>query len=121
MTEVSVSLDDVMRNGRITTSREGTAVLVALIDGEIVAYEDACGHRGNSLAQGVLRDCIVTCPAHLWRYDLRTGERHDSPGSRLVKFNVEIIGDEIVIDVPAPAPKLSIREALLAAAREERT
>jgi nitrite reductase/ring-hydroxylating ferredoxin subunit len=121
MTEVSVSLDEVMQQGRVTTSSEGTAVLVAFIDGEIVAYEDACGHRGNSLADGVLRDCIVTCPAHLWRYDLRTGERHDSPGSRLMRFAVEIIGDEIVIEVPAPAPKVSIREALLAAAREERT
>jgi len=121
MTEVSVSLDDVMQRGRVTTSSEGTAVLVALIDGEVVAYQDECGHRGNSLAQGVLRECIVTCPAHLWRYDLRTGERHDSPGSRLTRFNVEIIGDEIVVEVPAPAPKLPIREALLAAAREERT
>ena len=121
MTEVSVSLDEVMRQGRVTTSSEGTAVLVALIDGEVVAYEDACGHRGNSLLEGVLRDCIVTCPAHLWRYDLRTGERYDSPGSRLMRFTLEIIGDDIVIDVPSPAPKLSIREALLAAAREERS
>jgi hypothetical protein len=38
-----------------------------------------------------------------------------------MRFGVEIIGDEIVIEVPAPAPKVSIREALLAAAREERT
>jgi hypothetical protein len=35
MTEVSVSLDDVMQRGRVTTSSEGTAVLVALIDGEV--------------------------------------------------------------------------------------
>ena len=121
MTDVVVSLDDVMRDGRVTTSSEGTDVLVAFIDGQVVAYEDACGHRGNSLAEGVVRDCIVTCPAHLWRYDLRTGERHDSPGSRLMRFSLEIIGDEIVVDVPPPAPTLSIRQALLAAAREERS
>ena len=120
MTEVSVSLDELIERGRLTTSSEGTAVLVALVEGDVVAYEDACGHRGNSLLEGVIRDCIVTCPAHLWRYDLRTGERYDSPGSRLARFPVAIIGDDVVIDVPSPAPKLSIREALLAAAREER-
>jgi nitrite reductase/ring-hydroxylating ferredoxin subunit len=97
---------------------DDTRVLIAWVDGQVVAYEDACGHRGNSLAEGVVRDCIVTCPAHLWRYDLRTGERHDSPGAPLVSYSLEILGDDIVVDVPPPAPKLSIREALLAAARE---
>jgi nitrite reductase/ring-hydroxylating ferredoxin subunit len=120
MTEVRVPLDDLVHRGRLTAHVDDVRVLIALIDGQVVAYEDACGHRGNSLAEGVLRDCIVTCPAHLWRYDLRTGERHDSPGSRLMSFPLEIIGDDIIVNVPPPAPTLSIREALLAAAREEK-
>ena len=120
MTQAHVRLDDLVSHGRLTAYADDVRILVALVDGEVVAYEDACGHRGNSLVEGVVRDCIVTCPAHLWRYDLRTGERHDSPGSRLMSFPVEIIGDDILVDVPPPAPKLSIREALLAAAREEK-
>jgi nitrite reductase/ring-hydroxylating ferredoxin subunit len=119
MTSVRVPLDDLVSHGRLTASTGDVRVLVALVDGQVVAYEDACGHRGNSLLEGVIRDCVVTCPAHLWRYDLRTGERHDSPGSRLTSYAVEIIGDDILVDVPPPAPRMSIREALLAAAREE--
>jgi hypothetical protein len=37
-----------------------------------------------------------------------------------MSFPLEIIGDDIIVNVPPPAPTLSIREALLAAAREEK-
>ena len=120
MTQLRVPLDDLVGRGRVSELVGETRVLVAWVDGQVVAYEDACGHRGNSLVDGVIRDCVVTCPAHLWRYDLRTGERYDSPGAPLVSYSLEILGDDIVVEVPPPAPKLSIREALLAAAREEK-
>jgi nitrite reductase/ring-hydroxylating ferredoxin subunit len=49
-------------------------VLVALVDGGPVAIEDACNHAGASLASGPREGCVVACPLHGYRFDLRSGE-----------------------------------------------
>jgi 3-phenylpropionate/trans-cinnamate dioxygenase ferredoxin subunit len=49
-------------------------VLVALVDGTPFAIEDACNHAGASLAKGPREGCVVACPLHAYRFDLRTGE-----------------------------------------------
>ncbi|MEI8056428.1 MAG: Rieske 2Fe-2S domain-containing protein [Actinomycetes bacterium] len=118
MAEVTTALAGLTEQHMIRLSVTGRDVLVGLIAGQVVAYEDGCGHRGTSLAEGLIRDCIVTCPAHLWRYDLRTGHRHDSPGGSLPRFNVQIDGDLVRIDMPDLPPEKSLREILLDHAKE---
>jgi toluene monooxygenase system ferredoxin subunit len=97
----------------------GPAALVALVEGAPYAVSDACPHRGTSLADGLVRDGVVTCPAHLWQYDLRTGARHDTRGEGLACFPARLEGDDVVVDLPDPAPQPSLREILLAQARKE--
>ena len=66
----------------------GGEVLLALVDGRVVAYRNRCLHRGARLETGVVRDGILTCPLHFWRYRLADGRvvgatRGSSPsGSR---------------------------------------
>ena len=48
-------------------------VLVARVDGQLHALEDACPHSGWSLCQGTLQGHVVTCPGHGWEIDVRTG------------------------------------------------
>jgi len=100
---------------------------VFLVDGEPVAYEGRCRHRGGPLAEGLARDGVVTCPLHWWRYDLRTGELVWNRAIRLERFPAEVCDGEVVVSVPrsaAAAPgagaPLSIRDRLLARAREQR-
>jgi nitrite reductase/ring-hydroxylating ferredoxin subunit len=117
-TTVSVEVDR-LRGGRPVRLEAGErGVLVALVEGHVVAYEDACRHRGTSLAQGQVRRCIVTCPAHLWRYDLRTGHRHGTYGESLPRYAVSVADGMAVVELPDPPPQLSMRETLLAHARE---
>ena len=52
-----------------------------------------------------MRDCVVTCPGHFWRYDLRTGARADTVGEPLNHF-----GDD-VLRKHAPARADPLREA----------
>ncbi len=69
---------------------------------------------------GLVRDCILTCPAHLWRYDLRTGARHDTRGEPLPRYDVRLDGTDVVVELPDLPPAQSLREILLAHAREGR-
>ncbi len=119
MPTVTVPLDD-LRHGRPVRVEGGsTGVLVALVDDHVVAYEDACRHRGTSLVTGHLRRCQLTCPAHLWRYDLRTGERVDASGEPLPRYRVDVVDGVARVTLPEPPPRMSMRETLLAAARTD--
>lgn len=53
---------------------QGLAVcMVRLADG-VVAFEDRCPHRGTPLSEGTLCGTTLTCRAHTWEFDVRTGE-----------------------------------------------
>ena len=95
----------------------GRSVAVFNVDGELYALDNACAHRGSSLGDGVVRNGVVTCPAHLWRYDVRTGLRSDAPGYAVASYQVTVEDDEVFVEVPAPEPARSIRDVLLEHAR----
>jgi nitrite reductase (NADH) small subunit len=117
---LTAPLEAVVERGSLRLEAEGCAVLVALVDGELHAVDDACHHRGTALSGGLLRDGIVTCPAHLWQYDVRTGRRHDTEGEALATYPVDIVGDTVEVTVPNPTRPPTLRETLLAHAREGR-
>lgn len=48
-------------------------VLVVATDAGIVAIDDRCPHMSAPLSIGQLDDCVVACPLHKARFDLRDG------------------------------------------------
>lgn len=115
---ISVELAELERAGRVRVETPACPVLVALVEGSPYAVQDACRHRQASLLTGVLRDGIVTCPSHFFQYDLRTGGRHDTEGEPLPAYPARIVGDRVEVELPDAAPAPSLREVLLAHARE---
>src|SRR6058998_3832033 len=57
----------------------GEAILVARRGDELFAIGATCTHYGGPLAKGMMVDCIVRCPWHHARFDLRTGEAIAAP------------------------------------------
>ena len=96
--------------------RNGRALCLALADGDPVAVEDVCAHRQIALSGGLVRDGILTCPGHFWRYDLRTG-RCLRRAEGVPAFACRTVEGWVEVQVPDRAPPRSIREMLLAAAR----
>jgi nitrite reductase (NADH) small subunit len=91
----------------------GRVIAVFNLDGELVAVNGGCLHRGGPLAEGLVRDGVVTCPWHWWRYDLRTGERLGAPWLRLDRYPVRVEEDRVLVEVPPSRHPPSIREDLL--------
>ena len=112
-----VDLGQLRSAGPLRLETAGCAVLLALVDGDVHAVEDACRHRGTALSGGLLRDGVVTCPAHLWQYDVRTGRRHDTAGEPLPTYPVEVVDGKVQVTVPDEVTPPTLREILLAHAR----
>jgi nitrite reductase/ring-hydroxylating ferredoxin subunit len=70
----AVSLAELANEALVRLPYPPRDVLVALVAGQPFAVEDACNHAGASLAMGSREGCVVACPLHGYRFDLRSGE-----------------------------------------------
>jgi len=61
---------------------DGVSVLLARVDGRIVALGNRCTHRGGPLDEGERDGDCVTCPWHGSRFALATGEVIHGPATR---------------------------------------
>ena len=60
---------------------DGTAVAVAVVDGQLHAFDDTCPHAGCSLADGELDEQNVVCPCHFASFDVTTGAVVEGPAT----------------------------------------
>ena len=55
-------------------------VLLINLGGVAYAIDDTCNHAGESLSKGELAGCRITCPAHGYVFDVRTGQLVEPAG-----------------------------------------
>ncbi len=96
------------------------AVLVLLTPDGPRAYANRCLHHGSAMDDAWVRDGVLSCPLHFWRYEATTGHliggqpagpAAEQPG--LASFPVEVIDGEVFVDIPDPEPPLSFRDRQL--------
>lgn len=107
-------VDEVPADGCLAVADD--RVLLTRVDDRVVAWENRCLHRNSPLHEGVVRDGVLTCPEHFWRYDLLSG-RNVASGAQLGAVPVEVTDHGDVRVWPPPPRTDSIRDVLLAHAR----
>lgn len=98
---------------------DGRAVVVRVGD-DVVAFENRCLHQDSPLAEGVVRDGVLTCPLHFWRYRLPEAVKVGEENHRLSTYPVSIEDGIVMVEVPAPEEPRSMRDLLLEHARDWR-
>ena len=93
--------------------------VVATADGEHVALLDRCPHRDIALSGGVVRDRTLICPGHFWRFELPSGARTDLPDRGATVYPTRVVDGWVEALLPAPTAPQSMREWLLAQARQD--
>lgn len=79
---------------------DGVSIGLFRVGDELFAIENACPHAGHPLSEGELAGTVVTCPAHGFEYDLRTGFRpDDADGFPIPRFEVRIEEGEVWVDL----------------------
>lgn len=91
------TLDDIWE-GEMEAVHLGTVdVLLCNVDGEVFAYEDRCPHLATPLSEGVLDGALLTCSAHEWAFDVRTGNGVNPASARLRRYPVRLDGEQIFV------------------------
>jgi toluene monooxygenase system ferredoxin subunit len=95
-------LDSELWEGEIVgVTIDGIPVLLTRLDDKVHAYVDRCAHLGYPLSSGKLGHGILTCGAHGWQYDCRTGCGVNPKSARLEALPVDVDGDTLLVDVSA--------------------
>lgn len=77
----------------------GKAIAVYNVNGKIFATDNTCLHQGGPLGEGMLEGNVVTCPWHMWQYNVCTGENLEDSLLKLETYPVQVEGDDIKVAV----------------------
>lgn len=113
---VRVAHTDDVAEQRCVVTAQGRVVLVRR-GGVVRAYENRCLHTGASLEHAVVRDGVLMCPNHFWRYDVSDGRVLSGGTGGLRAYPVRIDPDGAVwVELPEQ-PRGSLPDQLLHHAR----
>lgn len=89
------TLDALPEGGTIAAELAGRMLLMARIDGQVTAFDNACAHLGLPLDGATITAGIITCTHHGFRYDLTSGECLTVPEVALFPHQVRVHGGNV--------------------------
>lgn len=105
-----MALKKLVSLGKLAALPKGRAKLVVLPDGRRFAcvrrtegdavdvLDDRCPHEGHPLSMGLVREGVLTCQWHNWKFDLATGAC-TAGGEAVRRYACEIYADEVFVDL----------------------
>jgi nitrite reductase/ring-hydroxylating ferredoxin subunit len=94
-----VSTSDLKPGTAMTVVVNGKDIALYNVGGKIYATDNACLHQGGPLGEGILTGEIISCPWHLWEYNVSTGEMVGNTPLKLATYPVEIEGADIKVEI----------------------
>lgn len=92
MTKLHVGyVNEIDHKGSRTIEVGGTEIaLFRLSDGDILAVENKCPHKGGKLSEGMVCGKQVHCPLHDWKIDLSSGQVREPDTGNVNTYQVEV-------------------------------
>lgn len=78
---------------------EGNKVLLLRKGGNFFAMSNKCPHMGCSLSKGTLKEYVIKCPCHDWRFDIRSGEFIDAKEIKLQVYETRIVDGSVFVNM----------------------
>lgn len=78
---------------------EQLTLAVCRLDGNYLAFDSKCPHRGAQLAEGELAGELIVCPLHHFKFSLKTGRCVMPKHLKLRSFPVREEGGELKIEL----------------------
>ena len=93
------SLSDLAVGECKSVQAAGKAIALFNVEGTVCALDNICLHRGGPLGEGMLEGEVVTCPWHMWEYNVRTGEKVGESSIKVATYPVQIEGNDVKVAV----------------------
>jgi 3-phenylpropionate/trans-cinnamate dioxygenase ferredoxin component len=78
----------------------GKRLMIANVGGKLHATDRICTHEEADLSTGFLIGSTVTCPLHLSRFDVASGEVQNAPASVPLKiYSLKIEGTSVYVQL----------------------
>ena len=91
-------LEDLPPGGKRLVVWEDVEIGIVNCGGELFAIEDRCSHDDGELIEGELYQdqCVIECPRHGSRFDLRTGKPLNLPAYEPVDVFPVVVEDGVI-------------------------
>ncbi len=78
----------------------GRTILLIRKENQVFAISNICPHMGCSLEKGILRDHLLMCPCHGWKFDIRNGQYEENKAISIASYQTKIQNGKIHIEMP---------------------
>ncbi|MDR3677057.1 MAG: Rieske 2Fe-2S domain-containing protein [Acidobacteriota bacterium] len=90
---------DLKPGSAMTVVVNGIDIALYNVGGKIFATDNTCVHQGGPLGEGILDGEVISCPWHMWEYNVCTGEHVQNKSIKLSTYPVEVEGADIKVGV----------------------
>jgi nitrite reductase/ring-hydroxylating ferredoxin subunit/Fe-S cluster biogenesis protein NfuA len=95
----AATLDQIIENRILAVRVNNHDVILCKQGDNISCYRNSCSHLGFPLDKGKVEKGIITCSAHEFQYELKTGECLTVPDISLQSYEVKVKHDNVYIKV----------------------
>jgi nitrite reductase/ring-hydroxylating ferredoxin subunit len=78
---------------------KGKAILLVRPGGQVFGVSNRCPHMGCSFEKGILRDYMVMCPCHGWKFDVRNGQYELIKEITLESYRCKIQNGKVYVEL----------------------
>ena len=78
---------------------QNVAVALFNLEGTIYAIDNMCQHAGGPLGEGKIKEDVVICPWHGYRYNIKTGHQLKNPDMSVACYQVKVENGKISVAV----------------------
>ncbi len=98
--KINICREQDLTEGNVRTAKVmARTVAVIRINGELYGIEADCKHMKASMARGKIEGHTITCPAHGWQYDIRTGACLNELWVQLKTYPVVVKDGQVYVEV----------------------
>ena len=97
---VSSIKESELKEGEMKAVRiKGKPILLVRQGGEIFGLSNRCPHMGCTFEGGILRDYLVMCPCHGWKFDVRNGQYTENNLTILTSYRCKVENGKIFVEI----------------------
>ena len=100
---IAATTDEIGPGNCIDARLEGHCIGIHNVDGQYYAVDNICPHVGGILHSGQLKDGVIVCPIHQWKFDVKTGKCIWPGKCEIATYPVKVDGGCIYVDINSPS------------------